>query len=205
MQKSVIPFGLLIIGSTAFFAVSEYRIRREVDSLKAAARRADAQAGSASVPETPLSHAEEVRLFARALAQGPAPSAMEQPAAKPQREPPAAAPPLTQEQVQENVLAAYARESEDPAWTRDAERKLQALTGHGLPQGSRVLSTECRATMCLIQAQHTDASTAQSWLQTGFGEWPGAVFVAGELAERDSVKQTLIAIRENIVPPYAGM
>jgi hypothetical protein len=111
---------------------------------------------------------------------------------------------LPVERIQENVLTAFAKESADTAWSRDAARRLQSSIQHALPDGARLLSLDCRTTMCLVEIEYPDAGAAQSWPNSGFQSWPGAVFMAGEREESGAAVKTLVAIKEGTVPPYAG-
>lgn len=109
----------------------------------------------------------------------------------------------TQEQVQETVLSAYAKEENDSSWSRNAERQITAELNHELPDGSRLLSVECRTTMCYIEVSHTDDTIAGSFLMKAFREWHGGVMVAGQEKNGTGATQALVAFRENTVPPYA--
>jgi|HubBroStandDraft_1064217.scaffolds.fasta_scaffold117426_3 hypothetical protein len=220
MRHSVqIVVCIVACGGIAFLIFSEHRSRIELDALRAAVERSEVGANPATEStRTTWQASDALRLYARALSGDPATATSASPiTAKPTSgrvagvsgSPPEQAgtqrPPPTLAEVQNNVLAAYAKESIDTSWSRTAERKLQQSITRGLPDGSRLLSMECRSTMCLLQLQHPDSKAAHTLLHQGFKDWGGAVFVAGDVEEDGLDQQTLIAIREDTVPPYAGM
>lgn len=107
-------------------------------------------------------------------------------------------------EVRENVLMAFAKEASDQGWARDAARNLDALIRGTLPNGSRLLSIDCRTTMCLVEVRHASATIAHDWFPSGVRGWEGAVFVAGESEESSDFVQSLVPIRRDHVPPYYG-
>jgi hypothetical protein len=201
-----------VIGAGALGALgwSEVRLGRELDALRASARSGAARpagADGAATARGALSEADRLRRLELAVAAAAAASA-----AKPADEPPAEAAETrpakrvpTLEEVQANVLTAYGREAGDPTWGPEASRKLEASLREALPRGSRLLSIDCRATMCLVEVEHPDERSAQAWLLPGFQDWPGSVLVAGERQEQGAVVQTLVPIRRGATPPYAGL
>jgi hypothetical protein len=110
-------------------------------------------------------------------------------------------PPMTYEQSQTNVLAAFVEEAPDARWSGDATRKLDAITRSNLPSGSRVNSIECRTTMCQMEVTHTDPVAHSAFLMEGFRGWPGSIFVAGETERGGELVVSLIAAREGTEPP----
>lgn len=112
-------------------------------------------------------------------------------------------PPITYEQSQAAVLAAYAKEAPDATWSRDAERKLDAVVRPHLPSGSRLSALECRNTMCRVEVVHSDPSAEATFLMEAFRGWPGSRFVAGEKEDHGALLITIIAAREGTEPPIA--
>ena len=199
--------GVIACGGLGLMVINELKILRELDDLRASAKRGAVDttnsAGSTIAgARGPALAADDLRSLARAVAAASAAPSDEPPAqpgkARPERQ-------LTQEEVQENVLTAYAKETNDATWSREASRKLDGSIRPALPVGSRLVSIDCRSTMCLVEVQHQDEKAAQSWLLNGFHDWPGAVMVAGEKEEGGAILQTLVPIKEGTVPPYAGM
>jgi hypothetical protein len=202
-----IGLGVVGVGLLASMAINEIRMRRELSALKAtvgdgASRLAGPNLDPASAAAASTA-AEQIRAYTmRAMAAAQAGSQTNGdpggPAKKDDQR-------LTQEQVQENVLNAYGKEARDPAWSPEAARKLNEIVRQTLPDSSRLVSLECRTTMCLVEVRHKDEETSQSWLRTSFHDWPGAIFVARGDEEDGAFLQTLIPIKPDTVPPYAGM
>jgi hypothetical protein len=106
------------------------------------------------------------------------------------------------EQIQERSLVAFSKETTDASWSRDAARVLESSLHEGLPEHSRLLSIDCRTSMCLVEVRYEDVEAASHVLEAGFGSWPGAVLVAGEATDRGEVVKTILALREGSQPPY---
>jgi len=125
MRYSVqIVLGLLVAGEIAYIAISEQRTRRELEALRATVGRVDPPASVASgfVGAT-WSAADAFRMYANAFSHERAAAAAKDVAEKPPEVPPAQRALPTMGQVQENVLAAYAKEPSDPAWTPSNEKR----------------------------------------------------------------------------------
>jgi len=202
-----IGLGVVGVGLLASIAINEVRMRRELTALKATVN--DDANRVASPPLDPASAAavaEQLRAYTMRAMAAAAQTGSSQPTSVDPGSPPKNDDHrLTQEQVQENVLNAYGKEAKDPAWGPEAARKLNEIVRQTLPDSSRLVSIECRTTMCLVEVRHKDEETSQSWLRTGFHDWPGAIFVARGDEEEGAFMQTLIPIKPDTVPPYAGM
>ena len=111
--------------------------------------------------------------------------------------------PITHEQSQKRVLAAFATEAVDSTWGPDATRRLDGIVRAHLPAGSRLGNVECHATMCAVQVTHPDANALGEWLRKGFRGWPGSIFVTSEQDQRGELAVTIIASREGTEPPIA--
>jgi hypothetical protein len=113
------------------------------------------------------------------------------------------APPVSFEQSQTAVFAAFAQEPVDPRWSDEAVHKLDAAVREHLPKGSRLGSIQCHTTMCQVDVFHTDPGVAQRFLMDAFLSWPGSLFVAKERNEQGEHAMTIIASREGHEPPLA--
>jgi len=114
---------------------------------------------------------------------------------------PAKSPPVTFQQSQELVLEAFEQETSDPSWSADAARKLDAAIREHLPNGSRVASIECHATMCQLKVFCAEPSGAQALLMNALHDWRGSLFVAGDRQDHGENEVTIIAAREGHEPP----
>jgi hypothetical protein len=113
------------------------------------------------------------------------------------------APAVTYEESQRRVLKAFAGEAVDGSWSEQAGRELEAIARGHLPDGSRLDSIECRATMCRVEVAHRHSDSHLSFLMDGFRGWRGSIFVAGEKQERGERVVTYIAARRGTEPPIA--
>jgi hypothetical protein len=189
-------------GVLAFLALRENATRRELEATRHELERLRSDVGQSAgaLPagaQASLSNARRLIAHPPPDSAGPTDPAPARPAAE--------RPLPTLEEVQETVLTAYGKEATDPNWRNDAERTLRASIEGGLPERSKLLSIECRTTMCLVEVAHATAEAAHSWMIGGFKGWAGSVLVAGEEEESGGVQQTLVAVRQGVVPPYAGM
>jgi hypothetical protein len=194
-----------VIALVALFA-SESRTRRELGELQTATRKAADRQSVASPSPLPSSVAADLHTFAAKMM-----SARPVAAETPRPAPEAAsalhrqASRMTLAQEQEQVLVAYGRESVDPTWRRDAETRLDTAVRASLPDGSRLLSLECRTTMCMLEVSHKDEGAAhavgrRSWLLAASRGWDGSFFVAGERRERGEIVQTVIPLKGDKLP-----
>jgi hypothetical protein len=83
----------------------------------------------------------------------------------------------TPDEVVARLDARFFGEGVDPAWSRDATPRAERLGGL-LPRGARVVSLECRSSMCRLEMSHPDLESFQGFLRDGLlGEantWDGA-------------------------------
>ncbi len=153
---------------------------------RAAAQRDASQVPAAQAP------------VAQAPAQVPADQLASGSAKQPKEDPslPRQTPAEAIRESQEHVLVAYAHESTDPAWSREASRLLDTTVRKHLPEGSRLRSLECRSTMCQVEVTHTSLEAQSAFLMEGFTGWPGSIFVAGENKHSGELTMTLMAARK---------
>lgn len=200
---AALPFAAMI----AVVRYNQRQTRRELDELRASVQSAAESRESVSSSQ-PIQRADEIgRMLARAAIAASAKGAPTEPVPAEHAEEPAKVPQkrLSQEQVTETVLAAFAKEAKDPEWSRLALEKIDGAIRQELPPGSRIRSTDCRTTMCVVEIEHQDAATAQSWLLPGLRDWPGSVYIPGQREEGGTLVQTIVPMKEGASPPYAGL
>jgi hypothetical protein len=201
---------LCAVAALIVVSVREARTRHELDELKAAVSARTDGSGFANAPVTPSVTGAELGLLAAKLASLQATAAAPSSTSRESTPPGEATRPKTDEEVQAQVLVAYGAEKRDSTWGRDTEQKLDSLVRASLPQGSRLLSLECRTTMCKMEISHADERTANprpgpSWMASiveGWGE--GSLYVAGVRHEGNEIVQTLIPLKGNRSPLSAA-
>ncbi|NTX66453.1 hypothetical protein HUA74_37920 [Myxococcus sp. CA051A] len=72
----------------------------------------------------------------------------------------------TQDEVVARMEARFFSEEVDPAWSRDATQRAERL-GALLPRGARVVSLECRSSMCRLQMSHPTQDAFQRFVRDG--------------------------------------
>jgi hypothetical protein len=207
MRTLSVLFGVVALIALIVVCVSESRTRHELAELRAAAKKAaDSPQSSASPPALPPSIATDLHALTARMLSGVAIAAQ---TSRHAPETPSAVHhedhPMTLAQEQEQVRLAYAKESFDPTWRRDAEKKLDVAVRASLPPGSRLLSLECRTPMCMLEISHADASVAHGqgqrwWISSVAQGWDGSLFVAGEREEHGEIVQTLIPMKGDKLP-----
>ncbi|NOJ92066.1 hypothetical protein HMI51_03770 [Corallococcus coralloides] len=77
--------------------------------------------------------------------------------------------------------ARFFGEGVDAAWSRDATRRAERL-GAVLPRGARIVSLECRSSMCRLQMSHPSQDAFQKFLREGLIDdadaWEGPFMAA---------------------------
>jgi hypothetical protein len=191
---------LLAIGVVSY--VRETRTRQELENLKASVAEIARASTSNSQCTCSSSSPSDVVTGLRALAVAAVGREAEveaAPAPPPPSEPTNSLP-ETLEEVQEAYRSAYAKEGKDPAWSRESESKLTSMARSSVSGGSRLLSVDCRTTMCMMEVAHASADTANahgvdSWMMKLLRDWGGGgVFVAGERQQGNEIVQTLIPL-----------
>jgi hypothetical protein len=208
--------GVVVLWSLFELRSHQQQSQQELESLRATIETLQTQMRKPPAPSRPAEdegqrNSEAITSLARAAAQEEARRMMQQqpqqqplePGEEPSEQPPQAKrpPPVSYEQSQALVLAAYSGEAEDAEWSRDASRKLNTLLHSRLPGGSRVNTLECRSTMCQVEIAHTSPEAHGEFLMNGFRGWRGSVFVAEEKQEHGELVVTLFASREGMELP----
>ncbi|MHA7629220.1 hypothetical protein [Corallococcus sp. M7] len=77
--------------------------------------------------------------------------------------------------------ARFFSEGVDTAWSHDATRRAERL-GAALPQGARIVSLECRSSMCRLQMSHPSQDAFRKFLREGLMDdadaWDGPFMAA---------------------------
>ncbi|WP_147451990.1 hypothetical protein [Corallococcus sp. CA041A] len=77
--------------------------------------------------------------------------------------------------------ARFFGEGVDPAWSHDATQRVERL-GAVLPRGARIVSLECRSSMCRLQMSHPSLDAFQKFLREGLiddaAAWDGPFMAA---------------------------
>jgi hypothetical protein len=208
MKPLTIMCGVLALIALIVVGLSELRTRRELNELRAAANRTADPLPSASSPSDSVPSAADLNLLAARVLSRAAAAEVTKPVEEtpqPVAAKPAEPPSMTVEQMRQGVLAAYGKENRDFAWGPEAEKKLDTALRTALPKGSKLLSMECRSTMCRLEISHSDGAIAHTggpdgWMSSLTHEWGGAMFVAGEREEGGGIVQTLIPLQAGTFP-----
>lgn len=195
-----------VVPCAAIFALVSHdrqRTHHELDELRASLPTTE-DPGERPSEDLPPGGAREIgRILARAAVAASAKEVAPQPVPAGAVKPPEKR--LSQEQVTENVLGSFAKEARDPEWSRQALEKIEGPIREALPPGSRILSTDCRTTMCVVEIEHHDPAAAQSWLLPGLSSWPGAVYIPEPREDNGLLVQTIVPIKTGVTPAYAGL
>jgi hypothetical protein len=173
----------LLLGATAALVIS-------VVALVGATRTGDTPAPAASTEITGL-HAELAGLRQRVDASDrSATTAMRLALATPQAgsaapnaavsaEPARPVYTATAAQIDARLTNRFGHEPADAAWSRPAQALLDSHIRAGLPDGSRVVSLECRQTMCRVESEHTSLAIYARFVNEALlfptGGWNGPV------------------------------
>lgn len=94
-----------------------------------------------------------------------------------------AAPPAAMEpdEVRLRLSSRFQEERPDKGWTANAEALVRARLLPHLPAGSKLISMECRASMCEFVSAHSGPDSYNQFLRTAFQDsatrlWDGAGF-----------------------------
>lgn len=122
----------------------------------------------------------QTRAIALAAAQAtqptPAPSAPES------SEPLAAAapprPPQTSREIEEHLELRHESQAVDRQWRYQASRLIEAQISKSLGVGARLLSVDCRSTICRAETSHASLESYKKFLQDAFvgmgNQWQGS-------------------------------
>lgn len=154
------------------------RLREQVRELEVSAALSERLAREAQV----TARAAQAVVVAPRVEALPAPEPSPSGARPPgeEGEGPASGEPTPEEMVA-RLDARFFGEAVDPAWSRDATPRAERL-GVLLPRGARVVSLECRSSMCRLEMSHPDLESFQGFVRDGLlGEantWDGAFMAA---------------------------
>jgi hypothetical protein len=82
-------------------------------------------------------------------------------------------------------------EGYDRSWGGDARQRLEKHITPALPNGSRVLASDCRASLCRVEIRHGDLASHQRFLQVVSADptiaWEGPTMISLEEGTGDQV------------------
>jgi len=65
----------------------------------------------------------------------------------------------------------------DPSWSKQTTTLLNNHISQGIPSGSKVVSIECKSSMCRVESKHNDVATYQKYVNEALlfpqGGWDG--------------------------------
>jgi hypothetical protein len=101
-------------------------------------------------------------------------------------------------EMQLHVEGMYSSEISDRGWSGGAESSLQTAVHGKLPDSSRLLRTECRATLCRMELEHQTQGAHQEFLRALATErpWSGPMFSSAPRHENDRIYSTVFIARE---------
>jgi hypothetical protein len=189
---------MLAIGAVSY--LRETNTRQELEDLKATvAEISKASSSSCTCPSSPSTNII-ADLHALAGATAARENEAEAAPAKPSSPEPANSLAETREEAQELYRSAHAREAKDPTWSRESESRLNSLAQALFPEGSRLLSIDCRTTMCMMEIAHASEAAAKvqgldGWMTKLLRDWGGGgVIAAGERQQGTETVQTLMPV-----------
>ncbi|MGE6757449.1 hypothetical protein ACQKGO_05500 [Corallococcus interemptor] len=174
----LLSYGVFRLTRTTDVSAGEGGAREttELQRLKAQVRKLEAS----------VAHSEQLAREARAtasrVAPGQSPEALGPPDAGLKIEEVAEAPPepAPDEEVA-RMDARFFSEGVDTAWSHAATRRAERL-GAVLPPGARIVSLECRSSMCRLQMSHPSQDAFRQFLREGLMEdadaWDGPFMAA---------------------------
>ena len=109
------------------------------------------------------------------------------------------------EEMQLHVEAIYSSEPSDRGWSGNAESSLQTGVRGNLPEGSRLLRAECRATLCRMELEHQTQDAHEGFLRALAPErpWNGPMYSSAPRRENEKIYSTLFIAREG--HPISGI
>jgi hypothetical protein len=91
-------------------------------------------------------------------------------------------PELTMDHVRDTLDARFHSEAYDRSWGADARQRLETHVTRVLPAGSRVLTSDCRASLCRVEIGHHDVAAHQQFLQQASADptaaWEGPTMIS---------------------------
>lgn len=182
---------VLLLGVATALAILHQR-SSELDHKHAAeSHRLDQAEAQLSQIQDELQRTRALGLAVRASSAPPAAASARQPEAQlpaPTGEPSVATSPgkpeRTFDDVRDALNSRFYGEAYDSSWSASARQKFQTQLSEALPEGSRLVSVECRSSMCRAEISHRDIKAHQSFVQNAFAppraHWDGPTMVSLE-------------------------
>jgi hypothetical protein len=107
------------------------------------------------------------------------------------------------EEIVDQLDTRFLSEGVDPNWSREARRRAERFSDV-LPEGARVISLECRSSMCRLEMSHPSLESFQGFVRKsmlgGEIEWSGAFMAAirGDPGQPGGVQAVAYLAREGI-------
>lgn len=113
----------------------------------------------------------------------------------------------TTEEMRDGLNVHFYEEAVDTSWSETTRRQLQTRVSGLLPAGSKLVSMECRSTMCRAEVAHPDLEAHREFIRAGFSSpaemWRIATNVSlGEPADSAKVTSIVFLSREGRELPY---
>jgi hypothetical protein len=87
------------------------------------------------------------------------------------------APEVSDAEIRDRTRVKFESETPDPQWAAGASKRSYGEMAKALPSGSRILSNECRRSMCRAEIAHPDLRSFQQHMQSMISDsetqWPG--------------------------------
>jgi hypothetical protein len=105
------------------------------------------------------------------------------------------------QEVVEQMDGRFYDEKLDPDWSREALPRAEQFSGR-LPEGVRVVSLQCRSSMCRLETSHPNLESFQGFIQQtvmrGEHNWNGPIMAAlqGDPKQPGEVKAVVYLARE---------
>jgi outer membrane murein-binding lipoprotein Lpp len=128
------------------------------------------------------------------------------------REDPPAPPPQAPsfEESFADLESRFAAQERDEAWSRSASEQVAQKLSTALPEGSRFLSADCRASICRAEVAHVDVEAHRAYLRSSFmapESWDGPVLAVLEESSGQGGAVTVAYIGKkdtNLFPALMG-
>jgi hypothetical protein len=75
-------------------------------------------------------------------------------------------PPPSEAEVRQAPQTHFESQGVDPHWSRDTQRKAEEKLNSLLPADSRLLSVECRESICRVESEHQDIDTFRAFVRS---------------------------------------
>jgi hypothetical protein len=98
------------------------------------------------------------------------------------------------------MMSAFAAQSDDPGWTRDAEERIERKLSGQLPE-SAIESVECRAQLCRLTTIHRSQQAVEGFQLDAFKDpdkriWDADAFTFVESSDGDELVVVSYLARE---------